>query len=246
MAERASSLASLSHLESDGRCAGVVQRFDSNSIVATCQGSWLFSSDAAQVVVDAGTLVVGNPGDDFVCRHPADRKIKAFAARLLPGAVDGDVALFLKRTIDSLAIGRLFLRALRAAGDDDFDSIIFTIFSEASARSLYPHNVASRLRTERAKRFIEAHAFEPVTLTDLANELSLSPFTLIRQFRSVTGKTPHAYLLEVRLDAAKQLLKRSGAPVESIAKSVGFDDSAYFARFFKNRTGVTPSRFRVA
>jgi AraC family transcriptional regulator, transcriptional activator of pobA len=41
-------------------------------------------------------------------------------------------------------------------------------------------------------------------------------------------------------------LLRTSASVESIARSVGFDDLAYFSRFFKRRTGVTPSSFRAA
>jgi AraC family transcriptional regulator len=99
---------------------------------------------------------------------------------------------------------------------------------------------------QRAKRFIELHAFDQLRLADLAQELGLSPFTTLRQFRASTGKTPHKYVLELRLERAKQLLKKTGASVESIAKNAGFDDLAYFSRFFKQRTGHSPSSFRAA
>lgn len=244
---RDSTLGYLFKYESDPAHSGEEEaRFRSDIVIATPQGRWQFRSGVQRTNVDALSLVLGNAGDVYGCRHSRVQGNKSLAVSLKPGAIDPGFPLFGKRVVHANGIQRLFLRALQAANEDEFDSILFTIFAEASSLSLYPENAAGRLRIERAKRFIELHAFEQIKLADLANELGLSPFTTIRQFKAATGRTPHAYTLEFRLNAAKRLLLRTSASVESIAKSVGFEDLAYFSRFFKRRTGVTPSNFRAA
>lgn len=244
---RSSSLGDLLQFESGPSHAGEEDAcFDTDIVIATTHGQWQFRSGAQRFTIDRQSLVLGNAGDAYGCRHPHRHATRGLAVCLKPGAVDPGFRLFSKPVVDATGIQRLFHRALQSSSDDDFDSVLFTIFSEVSALSLSSEYSASRLRIERAKRFLEAHAFEQIKLADLANELGLSPFTTIRQFKASTGKTPHAYLLEFRLEAAKRMLLRTSASVESIAKSVGFDDLAYFSRFFKRRTGVTPSSFRAA
>lgn len=218
----------------------------SNTVIATMEGQWFFREGDAVAAIDRRVLVVGNTGDVFGSRNAPGQLPKGFALCLKDGAIEDGLSLFSRRVIDSGAIRRLFLRLAEAECDDEFDSLAFTIFTEASSDSLYPETLANRLRTERAKRYIERHAFESITLCEVACEIGLSPFTTIRQFKAATGRTPHAYLLEIRLDAAKRLLTGTNASVESIAKRVGFDDLAYFSRFFKRRTGITPSGFRAA
>lgn len=244
---RATSLASLLHYHRDSAHTGCDDgEFRVPVVIATTQGAWQFGSGAVRRHIDSLSLVVGSPGDSYSCRHAARSANKGIAVSLKPGAIEEDIALFDKRVIDAAGLLRLFGRASRAASDDEFDSVVFTIFGEASCVSTATYERALRLRVERAKRFIELHAFEPLTISDIARELGLSPFTTIRQFRAATGITPHSYLLDVRLDAAKQRLLRTRDPVECIARSVGFDDLAYFSRFFKRRTGQSPSSFRAA
>lgn len=221
-------------------------RLSSNTVIATTEGQWFFRTDDSEATIDRRVLVLGNAGDAFFCRRALNQAPAGFVLSLNHGAIEGSLSLFSRRVVDGGAMARLFLRLLETACTDEFDSLAFTLFTEVSSISLYPENVANRLRIERAKRYIELHAFEPLTLCDVAREIGLSLFTTIRQFKAMTGSTPHAYLLEIRLDAAKRLLVGTSASVESIAKRVGFDDLAYFSRFFKRRTGITPSGFRAA
>ena len=96
----------------------------------------------------------------------------------------------------------------------------------------------------RVKRFIELHAFEQLAIRDIASEAALSPFTLVRQFRSATGTSPYAYLLELRLARAKELLRTSDVSIRAVAERVGFRDPAYFSRLFANAVGCPPTVFR--
>ena len=164
---RSSALARLVKLECHAaHVAAQEGEFDANVVVATLEGEWLFRCGCTQpAAIDPAWLVVGNGGDRFSCRHL--QPTKALAVYLLPGAIDDETPLFSKKILKSNGIERLFSRALDGASEDDFDSIVFNIFSEASSLSLYPENASGVLRTERAKRFIEAHAFENVTLANL-------------------------------------------------------------------------------
>lgn len=247
---RWSALASIFEYDYNHRCGPAKvedKQFELDVIVATTRGHWEFHGNAGRAEIDGETLMVGVAGDGYACRHDPKTGDSNLAVCLRPGAIDPDVRLFAKQIVPSRGALRLLHSALRAATDDEFDSIVFTLFNEASLTSTAPSkNEGATLRMQRAKRFIEFHAFEQLRLADVAREVGLSPFTMVRQFRAATGKTPHSYLLEIRMERAKRLLTHTNAPVESIAKGVGFADLAYFSRFFKQRTGHSPSAFRTA
>jgi AraC-like DNA-binding protein len=247
---RGTTLASIYEYDYNHRCRPAKaedKQFELDVIVATTRGHWEFRGNAGRADVDGAALMVGVAGDGYACRHDPKSGDSNLAVCLRPGAIDPDVKLFAKQIVPARGALRLLQSALRAATDDEFDSIVFTLFNEASLASTAPSkNGAATLRMQRAKRFIELHAFEQIGLADVAREVGVSPFTMVRQFRAATGKTPHSYLLEIRTERAKRLLTNTNAPVESIAKGVGFDDLAYFSRFFKQRTGYSPSSFRTA
>jgi AraC-like DNA-binding protein len=70
----------------------------------------------------------------------------------------------------------------------------------------------------------------------------MSESSLLRQLKRITGLTPQQYLLEMRLDKARQLLEaRSGASIANIAAEVGYTDIRSFARSFKQRFGKPAS-----
>ena len=89
----------------------------------------------------------------------------------------------------------------------------------------------------------ERHA-EDLTLAQLAAEAGLSPHHLIRAFRRETGHTPHAYLIDRRIDVARVRLRRGESPAD-VAAATGFCDQAHLTRAFKARVGVTPGAFRT-
>jgi len=65
----------------------------------------------------------------------------------------------------------------------------------------------------------------------------------VRLFKVNYGRTPHEYLIEVRMNKAKEFLKQ-GLPVSEVCISVGFESVLSFTRIFKKITGVTPTRFQ--
>lgn len=94
----------------------------------------------------------------------------------------------------------------------------------------------------RAKEYLRERFNEPVTLDELATEVDLSRFHLLRTFARHVGLTPHAYQLHVRIERARTLLE-TGVPPPTVALLTGFADQSHFIRHFKRVMHVTPSRY---
>ncbi|MDD2992930.1 MAG: AraC family transcriptional regulator [Pygmaiobacter sp.] len=81
---------------------------------------------------------------------------------------------------------------------------------------------------------------------ELSDALGVSKSHLVRTFREETGTTPGRYLTAVRIEAAKQLLRSTDAPLELVASLAGFSSANYLCRVFHTETGSTPAAFRAA
>lgn len=91
---------------------------------------------------------------------------------------------------------------------------------------------------------LEQRFNEPWTLEKMARLARLSRTSLLRVFRQATGKSPIDYLIGLRIEAAKRLLRQSEISMTDIALDTGFGDSNYFARQFRIVTGTTPTAYR--
>lgn len=78
-----------------------------------------------------------------------------------------------------------------------------------------------------------------------ANELRMSAAYIGRLFKRMTGTTFVEYVLEVRMETARQLLINTNLPIEKIVSQVGFSDTPYFYKVFKKENGCTPSVYRT-
>jgi AraC-like DNA-binding protein len=99
-------------------------------------------------------------------------------------------------------------------------------------------------RLVKAKMFIDHHFAEPIDLNNIADEAYFSKFHFIRMFKTSYGKTPHQYLISLRIEKSKELLAEE-IPVADACYAVGFESLASFSRLFKRLTGTTPSSYSV-
>lgn len=97
---------------------------------------------------------------------------------------------------------------------------------------------------KQADEFMQRNISKPITLGDIAKSVSFSPVYFHRAFSLCTGRTPHAYLLEKRLEAAKMYLITTDYPMDKIAEKCGFSSHSYFDYQFKKAYAITPSEFR--
>ena len=99
-------------------------------------------------------------------------------------------------------------------------------------------------QTQTAKAMIIARLDGEISLDELARECGLSRSDFARSFRRTTGRQAHRWLLEQRVERARDLLLSSKLPLTEIARSCGFADIGHFRRVFFQAIGVTPGEWR--
>lgn len=92
--------------------------------------------------------------------------------------------------------------------------------------------------------YIRDNVGKKITLEELAELTSLSPFYLSHIFKDQTGYSPIDYVIVTRLDQAKVLLIRTNLSISEISYQVGYDNSGSFTNIFKKREGIAPKDFR--
>lgn len=96
---------------------------------------------------------------------------------------------------------------------------------------------------ERVRVYMEANAGERIMLEELARLAGVSRFHFARQFRLRTGESPMGFLMRLRVDRSKSMLRTVGARVSDTAAALGFADQSHFARTFRKLTGSCPRDF---
>lgn len=109
-------------------------------------------------------------------------------------------------------------------------------------------NAANAAKTEdvaeKAKKYIDAHFREDISLDELSGKYDISPFYFSKIFKTQTGVTFTDYLTGVRVAKARELLEGTNKSMKEICSEVGYSDPNYFSRIFKKHTGVTPTEYK--
>lgn len=93
--------------------------------------------------------------------------------------------------------------------------------------------------------YIEENLSKEITVTELSELLHFHPNYFINYFRTMTNQTPIDYINNARIDKAKRLLLDDNITIKEVADQVGFNNSYYFSRIFKKKTGMSPRDYRV-
>jgi AraC-like DNA-binding protein len=96
----------------------------------------------------------------------------------------------------------------------------------------------------RAKEMLRANLDGQIALSQVARECKLSISHFVRAFKQTTGQPPYRWLLQQRIEVAKELLLHSGLPMVEIALKCGFADQACFIRAFRKLLDTTPGEWR--
>ncbi len=95
---------------------------------------------------------------------------------------------------------------------------------------------------QQALDYLAAHYAQAISLDQLAGVAQLKPLRLLRLFQRSVGLPPHAYLVQMRVMRAKQLLAQ-GKPIAQVAYDTGFTDQSHLHRHFKRAVGITPGQY---
>jgi len=159
--------------------------------------------------------------------------------------------------------GQIITGAGTAAGVDTLLHLVRREWGAAAANALAREMVVPPHRDGGQAQFIDtpvarceddllgvvlewarAHLAEEISVELLARRALMSPRSFARRFKATTGTTPHAWLLGQRLAAAETLLEGTDAPVEEVARLVGFGTAAGLREQFARRRGVSPRAYR--
>jgi AraC-like DNA-binding protein len=100
-------------------------------------------------------------------------------------------------------------------------------------------------RLKKVLAYIDENLAESVSLADLARTAGLSRMYFAARFRAATGQRPHDYVLQRRIERAKEMLAQTEETLVNIALDIGFHTQAHFTTVFKKFVGSTPGRWRA-
>ena len=137
--------------------------------------------------------------------------------------------------------GKLFVDCIETA----LANILITSFNTFALKSIPAKGGMAPRVLRRVVEFMHANLDKQIGLKDLADcaGLSLSHFSF--QFRASTNQSPHQYMLRLRVERSKELLRDSRLSVLDVGLEVGFRNQQHFATVFRNSVGVPPSVYRT-
>lgn len=104
-------------------------------------------------------------------------------------------------------------------------------------------SVSKKYVVEQIQNYFEDHYAEKISLDQIAENMYLSPFYISKIFKSETGDTPIHYLINIRLERAKDILEKGECnSIQEVASMVGYEDAYHFSKLFKKKYKVPPSR----
>jgi len=94
------------------------------------------------------------------------------------------------------------------------------------------------------QQWMQTHFYHNLSLESLSERANMSIRHFSRRFKAAVGKAPLAYANDLKINAAKELLRETNLAHQDIADQLGYKDNGYFARQFKQLTKLTPSQYR--
>jgi AraC-like DNA-binding protein len=250
---------------SDFRCSAgpgdtpFVEQYRCHSVSYVRKGSFGCRTRGRTFELVAGSILVGFPGDEYVCTHDHVCGDECLSFLLSPELVEaiGDRTEIWRIGAapplpELMVLGELAQAAADGRSDIGLDEVgqrFASRFVEVvSGRSREPTTVTARDRRRAVETalWIDANSHQEIDLEGAAGQAGISPFHFLRLFANVLGVTPHQYLVRSRLKHAARLLADGDLPITDVAYDVGFADLSNFVRTFHRAAGNSPRRFREA
>ncbi|AWL00392.1 AraC family transcriptional regulator [Stutzerimonas stutzeri] len=134
-------------------------------------------------------------------------------------------------------------RDLRIVRQAALDALLAKLARHLAWRPRLDSDPRMPLVALRARDYLHAHMEQDLGLDELAWASGVDRFRLSRAFKAAFGIAPHAYLVQLRLARARQLLA-SGQPPTRVAMTLGFADQSHMGRWFRRAYGLTPAHYR--
>ena len=237
-----------------------LERHEDFSLSFVRAGSFGYRTGGRSFELVTGSVLVGRPGDEYMCTHEHVCGDECLSFRLSPELADtigrgpvGWKTSYVPPLPGLMVLGALAQGAADGRSDiglDEAGLLFASKCAEAIGEATEPAPSrtipGARRKAVEAAAWIDAHSHDPVTLDSTAREAGLSPYHFLRLFADVLGVTPHQYLVRSRLRNAARLLAEDDRAITDIALDAGFNDLSNFVRTFHRAAGVSPRAFRKA
>lgn len=146
-------------------------------------------------------------------------------------------------TAINLAFDALHTGDLRIVRQSRIDALLDSLTCHLDWRKRQYRDPRLPLVAQVARDYLHANTCEDIGLDDLAQACAVDRFRLTRAFKAAFGLAPHAYLIQLRLARARQLLARGELPAQ-VASALGFADQSHLGRWFRRAYQLTPADYR--
>jgi AraC family transcriptional regulator len=136
--------------------------------------------------------------------------------------------------------GQLFISSIEQA----LSSYLVGNYARAPANPVFFKGGMSPSVSKRIVEFIKANIDADLSISELARIAEMSPSHFARNFRGAFQTTPHDFIVQMRMELAKDLLRRSDLTLLDVAQLTGFKTQQHFSRVFARSAGLSPGRFR--
>ncbi len=169
---------------------------------------------------------------NFVLCNEDDEEVTPFSAPTLLAHVHND--MIREQFLRCLHLFRTSTNRIALKGETFslFSSVVLLYTSENA-----PSNIQGAIDT------IRNNIHDELRISDLAAACGMSESTFRREFHRYAGVSPKQYILDRKINKAKQMLRSGYYPIKEICLILGFYDDAYFSKLFKKATGMTPMQY---
>jgi AraC family transcriptional regulator len=206
----------------------------------------------------AGTLHITGPNQpltaefcgpcDFVHFHVSSDYLRECQEAAQSGRVEliPDLNDLIVRDPLAELLGKTLIESGPAGDGIYVESVARTLVMHVARLEPLRHTVKAlpKWRIKRVQEYVGSHLEECISLADLAKAAGLSRMHFAAQFRAATGCRPHDYVLQQRIERAKDILFTTNMPLAEVALAVGFYAQPHFSTVFKRLTDETPARWR--
>ena len=224
----------------DRSYSGIYAKGDLSITPADILNSYQAYGDDHYILIRIPTQLVRNVATETVNANPDNLElITEFRVR---NAKIEQLALMLRAEMyqGNNGVGQLYIESLTNA-------LIVNLLRDYSGNkpkiATYEGGLSDR-QFLRVTDYVNDCLTQQIKIKDLAELLGISQFHFSRLFKQTTGISPHQYVVQQRIELAKQLLSQENVSIADVALNCGFNSHSHLGKYFRQITGMTPKAYR--